>query len=214
MKLDDRLIVLHYTRYGENAVVLHTLSRTWGRRSFMVRNASRTIAFFQPLALLDCVVTENPKSKLMGAGNFSNAAALSGIRNSAGKNAISMFMAEVLLRCFQEGMEENGIFEWCQGEILLLDALKADYSNFHIRFLLDLAAAMGFSPSYEDLLPFMEDSAAKMLCFIQNDEASSMLIPMSGKERAALCGRLLKYLEFHLETPVHIRSLSILQELF
>lgn len=214
MKSDDRLIVLHYTRYGENAVVLHTLSRTWGRRSFMVRNASRSIAFFQPLALLDCTVTENPKSQLMGAGNFSNAAPLSGIRNSAGKNAISMFMAEVLLRCLQEGTEENGFFDWCQTEILLLDALKADYSNFHIRFLLDMAAALGFCPSHEDLLPFMEDSAAKMLCFIQNDQACSMLIPMSGKERADLCEHLLKYLQFHLETPVHIRSLAILRELF
>lgn len=208
------MIVLHYTRYGENAVILHTLSRTLGRRSFIVRNASRSIAFFQPLALLDCTVTENPKSQLMSAGSFSSAAPLSGIRDSAIKNAMSMFMAEVLLRCLREGVEENGIFDWCQGEILLLDAMKADYSNFHIRFLLDLASALGFSPSYEDLLPFMEDSAAKMLCIIQKDKASSMLVPLSGKERSTICERLLKYLEFHLETAVHIRSLDILRELF
>ena len=33
------LIVLSTTKVGENALVVHTLSREWGRRGFLVRSA-------------------------------------------------------------------------------------------------------------------------------------------------------------------------------
>ena len=51
MKVNTQLIVLHTTRYGENSVILHTLGREYGRRSFFVRNASKKqmMTLFQPL---------------------------------------------------------------------------------------------------------------------------------------------------------------------
>lgn len=213
MKVQDRVIVLNGTPFSEKSLVLHCLSREWGRRSFLVSNASRLMPFFQPLNILDCEVAENPKSRLYKASSFSSVAPLAGIRSSYGKNAISMFMAEVLYRALREDVSEPGLFAWCQEEILLLDALQADYANFHIRFLLDFASAMGFSPSYDALLPFLDDSAALAGEFLSRDAADSMLIPVSGARRSDLCARLLKYLECHLEAPLKIRSLSVLQEI-
>ena len=35
-------IVLTTTKVGENALVVHTLSREWGRRGFLVRSAKKT----------------------------------------------------------------------------------------------------------------------------------------------------------------------------
>lgn len=213
MHSPDRIIILNTTRYSERSLVLHCLSRQWCRRSFLVGNASKLMPFFQPLSILDCDIADNPKSTLKNAKNFSDAHVLTGIRSSYGKNAISMFMAEVLYRALREGVEEPGLFEWCEGEIMLLDALEGNYANFHIRFLLDFAAAMGFSPSYEALLPFLEDSAAAARDFLQCDAADAMVIQLTGAKRSELCARLLKYISFHLETNLNIKSLEVLQEI-
>lgn len=213
MKDADRIIVLHSTAFSEKSLVIHCLSRQYGRRSFLVGNVSRTAAFFQPLNILDCEIAANPKSSLFRASAFQSAHPLAGIRSSYGKNAISMFMAEVLFRALREDADESGLFEWMESEILLLDALEGSYANFHIRFLLDFAAAMGFSPSMEALLPFMEECGAAAGTFLRCSPADSMLVPLNGTQRSFLCTRLLKYLEFHLESKLNIRSLAILQEL-
>ena len=213
MRDADRIIVLHSTAFSEKSLVIHCLSRQYGRRSFLVGNATRSMAFFQPLNILDCEISPNPKSSLFKASGFASAHSLTGIRSSYGKNAISMFMAEVLFRALREETGETGLFEWMEGEILLLDALEQSYANFHIRFLLDFAAAMGFSPSMDALMPFLEDSCTVAGEFLRSGVADSMLIPLNGRERSQLCAKLLKYLEFHLESALNIRSLSVLQEL-
>lgn len=213
MKNADRIIVLHSTAFSEKSLVIHCLSRQYGRRSFLVGNVSRSTAFFQPLNILDCDIAANPRSSLFRASAFASAHPLAGIRSSYGKNAISMFMAEVLFRALREDADETGLFEWMESEILLLDALEGSYANFHIRFLMDFAAAMGFSPSMEALLPFLEDSSVTAGRFLSGTPADSMLVPLSGKERSELCTRLLKYLEFHLESALNVRSLAILQEI-
>lgn len=213
MKEADRIIVLHSTAFSEKSLVIHCLSRQYGRRSFLVGNISRSMAFFQPMNILDCEIAANPKSSLFKASGFVSAHPLAGIRSSFGKNAISMFMAEILFRGLKEGIDEPGLFEWMESEILLLDALEGSYANFHIRFLLDFAAAMGFSPSMEALLPFLEESSAVAGRFLTGTPADSMLIPLTGEQRSLLCARLLKYLEFHLESALNIRSLAILQEI-
>lgn len=214
MVSSDEIIILHYTRFSEKAVVLHCLSKTSGRCGYMVKDASRQMAFFQPLSILECEVTSNPKSSLSTIKNIWQKEPLNGIRNSVGKNAISMFMAEVVYRSTREGTLEGGLFEWFKEEIALLDALQCDYSNFHIRFLLDLAGAMGFMPDFDAISPFLEDSAPAVQAFMDCSFADSMLIPLSGSMRSTICTRLIKYLECHLDYPLKIRSLAVLAELF
>lgn len=210
----ERIIILHHTAFSDKSVVLHTLSQTYGRRSFMVRNATRCMNFFQPLNILECNVSDSGKGQLLQASAFSEYRPLLGLRGSMGKNAISMFMAEVLYRSLREGALEPGLFEWCESQIMLLDALQASYANFHIRFLLDYAGAIGFAPHYEALLPFMGESISGMEEFLHSDFTEAMLIPMHGAQRTDLCNGLLKYLEFHMEVPIRVRSLSVLGELF
>lgn len=214
MTTADEIIVLHYTRFGEKGVVLHTLSQNFGRRSFLVKDASRLMAWFQPLNVLQCEITDSGKSQLFCARAFRDSRPVMGIRASMGKNAISMFMAEVLYRATREGNEEPGLYEWCKQEIHLLDSMQSDYSNFHIRFLLDFASAMGFAPSFDTLMPFTGEASAVVQQFLQADFAQSMLIRISGDRRNDICGKLLKFIEFHLDVPLRVKSLGVLGELF
>ncbi|MGM9789316.1 MAG: DNA repair protein RecO [Candidatus Cryptobacteroides sp.] len=215
MTYDDRIIVLNTTRVKENSIVLHTISRTYGRRSFLVhvgKNAG--MSYFLPLNLLEVSVTENPKSDLWYARVVSAEAPLNSIRDNIYKNTISLFMAEVLFRIVKQGNAEDGLYDWCRRQILTLDALETDFSNFHIRFLLELAVALGFRPQVNDILPFTGEYQSVIESFMTSSLAESMLIPLSGQVRNDLASSLIRYLEFHTESTINIRSLAVLRELF
>ena len=215
MKTPTQLIVLAYTKFGESSVVLHTLSREYGRRSFLVKIGKRTtMSLFLPLNILEATVVENPKSTLWKAYSFTSVNPLIGIRNNMRKNSITMFMSEVLYRTVKDGEKEEGFFDWCLSQILLLDALEGNYSNFHINFLLELSGALGFSPTVEGIAPFVRDDFAKVKEFLQSDLPSAMLIPLTGDERNAICEEVLSYLEYHTESRINVRSLGVLKELY
>ena len=157
MTTGTELIVLHTTKFGENSIVVHTLSRDYGRRSFLVRGAGKKVmSLLLPLNILEAEITESTKSTLYTARNLTSRHPLLGIRNNIYKNTMTMFLSEVIYRTIKEGAQEHDLFEWCRGQILLLSAMESDFSNFHIRFLLELSVALGFSPETSDLMPFVE----------------------------------------------------------
>ena len=208
-------IVLSCTKVGENALVVHTLSKEWGRRGFWVRSAAKAgMSHFLPLNLLEGQVVENPKSELWTLKNIGPVAPLNGIRNNIYKNTMTLFLSEVLLRMLKDGTNEDGLYEWCVGSILTLDALESDFSNFHIRFLLELAGALGFRPTLQDVAPFAGEHIGYLQPFLQCSFEESMLLPLSGDTRNALCDVLLQYLSYHTDTPIQVKSLPVLHELF
>ena len=107
-----RLIILNTTKIGERSLVLHALSPDWGRRSFVAAvPKGGGMALFQPLSVLDAEVVENPKSDLWRAHAFSASHPLAGIRTSPAKNAMTLFMSEVLYRTVRDGTCEAGLFD-------------------------------------------------------------------------------------------------------
>ena len=215
MTQNTELIVLHTTKFGENSIVVHTLSREYGRRSFLVRGAGkRLMSLFLPLNILEADVQESTKSTLFTARNLTARHPLLGIRSNVFKNSMTMFMSEVLYRVIKEGAAEQGLYEWCERNILLLDAVQNDFSNFHLRFLLELTVALGFSPESRDLQPFVGDHYPTVERFMQTSLAESMLIPLNGSVRNEIAEEILRYIEFHTESSVNINSLKVLRDLF
>ncbi len=209
------LIVLGTTKVGDTGLVVHMLSRELGRRGFIVRPGKKASAsLFLPLNILEADVVENPKSELWSLKNLSARDSLEGIRGNIHKNTMTLFLSEVLFRTLQEGVLEDGLYEWCVGSILTLNALEGDFANFHIRWLLELAGALGFRPSWEDLAPFAEENALALKQFLSADFGESMLLPLNGSVRNALAESLVRYLEFHTEQPIRVKSLAVLRELY
>ena len=215
MTTSTELIVLHTTKFGENSIVVHTLSRDYGRRSFLVRGAGKKVmSLLLPLNILEAEITESTKSTLYTARNLTSRHPLLGIRNNIYKNTMTMFLSEVIYRTIKEGAQEHDLFEWCRGQILLLSAMESDFSNFHIRFLLELSVALGFSPETSDLMPFVEENYTTVSQFMTASFAESMLIPLSGQVRNKICEDVLRYIEYHTESILTINSLKVLRELF
>lgn len=209
------LIVLGTTKVGENALVVHTLSREWGRRGFLVRSARKTgTALFLPLNILEADVVENPKSELWSLKGILLKDALPGIREDLQKNTMTLFLAEVLFRTLREGVNEDGLYEWCVGSILTLNALESDYANFPVRFLLELSGALGFRPSFDDIAPFAGEHLPQMKALVTGSFTECMLLPLSGAVRNALCEELLQYLSYHTDSNIQVKSLAVLRELY
>ena len=214
--INTGLIVLHTTKFGENSLVVHTLSREYGRRSFLVRGVGKkaSMSLFLPLNILEADIQENSRSDLFTARNIVARHPLLGIRNNIFKNSMTMFLSEVLYRVIKDGAAEQGLFEWCEKNILLLDSIQTDFSNFHIRFLLELSVALGFSPEAKDLAPFVGDHYLVAEQFMTLSFAESMLIPLNGTVRNEIAEEILRYIEFHSESAVNVNSLKVLRELF
>ncbi len=215
MTTATELIVLHTTKFGENSIVVHTLSRDYGRRSFLVRGAGKkAMSLFLPMSILEADITESSKSTLYTARNLSAKHHLLGIRNSVFKNSMTMFLSEVLYRALKDGTAEQGLYEWCEKNIILLDAIESEFSNFHIYFLLELAVVLGFSPVTRDLTPFVGAHTDVVRQFMSEQFAQAMLIPLSGAVRNEIAEGILRYLEFHTESSLNVNSLKVLRELF
>ena len=216
MTVNIELIVLHTTKTGDNYIVVHTLSKEYGRRSFLIRGAGKksTMAMLLPLSIIEADVVETTKSTLFTARNLSSRYPLLGIRNNLYKNSMTLFLSEVLYRTVKDGANEDGLYGWCVKNILLLDALDSDFSNFHIRFLLEFAVALGFSPESRDLAPFMGENFPIVEKFMKDSFADAMMIPLNGSVRNEIAEGILRYIEFHSDSAINVASLNVLRELF
>lgn len=215
MNISTQLIILNITKTGEKSVVLHTLSPDFGRKSFITTvSKSSPMAMFQPLNILDAEVIENPKSDLWRLRSISAGHALNSIRTNLYKNSITLFMSEVLFRAVKDGAREDGLFEWCTKQILTLEAMGSDFSNFHLRFLLELAGELGFRPDREGIAPFAGAQYDHIASLLTSSFAESMLVPLTGNDRNEIATALLEYLSFHSESRIEARSLKVLKELF
>ena len=213
MTTATRIIVLNTTKVGDKSLVVHALSRELGRRSFIVSAGGRNSgALWQPLSILDGEALENPKSDLWRLKGVSAASPLNGLRGDLLRGAISLFMAEVLYRTVREGAEP-GLYDWCERSILTLDALTESYANYHLRWLLELSSALGFTPSTEDLAPFAGEHY-RDIAALSGPYDQALLLPLSGAARSEIAEALLQYLSAHLEYQLNIRSLGVLGEIF
>ncbi|MDD7454806.1 MAG: recombination protein O N-terminal domain-containing protein [Bacteroidales bacterium] len=254
MNTKAELIVLNHTKFGENSIVLHTISNEYGRKGFLVRLSSKnSMALFLPMNILEAEISENPKSQLWRVSNFVCLSPLNGIRGDIRKNTMTVFMSEVLYRAILENTNEGGLASWLKQEILTLDALESDFSNFHLLFLLDLCSALGFRPSISGLAPFAGTQLSNIEALLRNyyrtfqgfsshdgisqsaslqgglsqssfsqdnpqgsstGLAKALMQPLRGTDRNEIAEAIIRYISYHTETSLNIRSLAILREIF
>ena len=72
MTINTELIVLHTTKFGENSIVVHTLSKEYGRRSFLIRGVGKkaVMTLMLPLTVLEAEIVQTSKSTLYTARNL------------------------------------------------------------------------------------------------------------------------------------------------
>lgn len=208
-------IVLGQTKLNDTSVIIHSIAENYGRQGFVTRYSKKNSSvLYLPLNILEGSVSEKNKPGLMRLHGASLKSPLFGIRSNVYKNTMTLFMSEVLFRVVREGADVDGLYPWCVKKIMTLDALEADFSNFHIRFLIEFASVLGFTPSVDDVRPFAGAKTDILSGFINQSFEEAMMIPLSGCIRNELADIILRYIEYHIGSAINIRSLKVLRELF
>ena len=229
----SRIIVLHLTKYGDSGLVVHAIDSEAGRCSYMLRGAGRNkqvaIGPLHNLAILDIISVANPRRSMAQLKEYEPAVHLDSLRSDIDKNAIALFISELLYRTVVEQNYDPHLFAWLCEAIVNLDAIGQSapdntpgsspaIANFHLWFLAGLCTVLGFGPSGEGLFDGCDMFNAENLALLRQISAAgfseAMAIPLNGSRRRDFCNQMVRYLSYHLGLNLNLRSLDVLHDLY
>jgi len=150
-------IVLRTVKYGETSLVVTIFTELFGLQSYLV-NGVRTPTkkghpkanLFQPSAILDLVAYRNEFKNLQRLKEFRWSYVYQHILSDVRKNAVALFMIELLTKCLKQPEANAELFYFVEDALTHLDeANDAVTANFPLFFALHLAVFFGFRISDE-----------------------------------------------------------------
>jgi DNA repair protein RecO (recombination protein O) len=150
-------IVLRSVKYGETSLIVTIFTELFGLQSYLV-NGVRTVTkkgtpkatFFQPTAILDLVAYRNEFKNLQRLKEFKWAYLYQHILSDVRKNAVALFMIELLSKCLKQPEANAELFYFVEDALQHLDeANDTVTANFPLFFALHLAVFFGFRISDE-----------------------------------------------------------------
>lgn len=218
-------IVINHTKFKETSIVVNIYTEQFGIRAYIengIRSAKskNKIALFQPLTLLEMVVFENDKKSIKRLSEIKCSHPFQTIPYEIGKSSIALFLAEILKKCLKEEEPNFQLFNFLSNSILYLDNPNAEYSNFHLIFLVKLAAYLGFSPETADQVliefqavnykPFHTELITQFNQLLAKNFGEKMEI--NRHQRSDLLDIILSFYKIHMEGFGTLKSNLILKE--
>jgi DNA repair protein RecO (recombination protein O) len=145
-------IVLRSVKYGETSLVVTLFTELFGVQSYMVngvrqvsKKGSAKANHFQPASILDLVVYKNDFKNLQRIKEFKWGRLYQHIFSDVWKNAVALFMIELLNKSVKEPESNPDLFYFTEDALLHLDgASPAVAANMPLFFALHLAVFFGF----------------------------------------------------------------------
>ena len=182
-------IVLSLQPHSDKAHILHAYTRASGRVNYMVYGLGRknTAGKYSPLSIVQ--LTADERSIRTAQLSFVPMTTVT----DPYKRTIALFISEVLYHVLRHPMPDEPMFDFIAQAIQALDEAE-EPQNFHIDFLIGLAAKLGFA--------------------IPEDDALMAVVPHTRTERQKKLRDLCADFEEHVETWQDPKSLNILTEVF
>jgi DNA repair protein RecO (recombination protein O) len=145
-------IVLRTVKYGETSIIVTIFTELFGIQSYLV-NGVRTTSkkgstrsnFFQPASILDLVVYHNDLKQLNRLKEFKWSVLYRQILSDVPKNAVALFMVELLTKSLKQPETNAELFEFTEDCFLKLDeCTNAVLANLPLFFTLHLSHFLGF----------------------------------------------------------------------
>jgi DNA repair protein RecO (recombination protein O) len=231
-----RAIVLKAVKYGDNSLIVKLLTEKNGLRSFMVKgaynkNAKIRTALFQPLTLLD-IISADTRGELGYLKEAGIEYAYKSIPYEINKNAIVLFLCELLSKSIQDSETDIELFCFIHDALTHLDEAEANYADLPLQFSIELSRHLGFAPNIGDYKPgyvfdleegcFRHDSANSVyvidyqfsnlfyqLCKINIFE--NVMMNLRNAERRQLLDAMIAYYKLHVSGFNEIKSNEILK---
>ena len=153
-------IVLRAVKYGETSLIVTMFTELFGLQSYLVngvrtstKKGSGKANLFQPTAILDLVVYHNELKHLNRIKEFKWSYLYKNIFSDVPKNAVALFMIELLTKCLKQPEANPELFEFCEDAFIHLDESSGSVmANFPLFFALHLPVFFGFriSDEYSD----------------------------------------------------------------
>ncbi len=150
-------IVLRAVKYGETSLIVTMFTELFGLQSYLVngvrtstKKGSGKANLFQPTAILDLVVYHNELKHLNRIKEFKWSYLYKNIFSDVPKNAVALFMIELLTKCLKQPEANPELFEFCEDAFIHLDESTGSVmANFPLFFALHLPVFFGFRISDE-----------------------------------------------------------------
>ena len=200
-------IVLAFLPHSDKARILHAYTRAYGRINYMVYGSGRKhpVGLYTPLTCLQ-ITADYPAATSSQLPTLKEVCPLSATSDGNSMpniytQTIALFIAEVLYNTLRHPMPDEPMFDFIAASARDLNSLSADYkqkemANFHLSFLIDFAARLGFA---------IDDCG---------EHAVLLSIPQTREQRQTQLRRLCAYFEQHVDNWIMPRSLEVLMDVF
>jgi DNA repair protein RecO (recombination protein O) len=247
-KVPDKLhktkgIVLRTVKYGETSIIVSLFTELFGVQSYLVngvrastRKGSGKANLFQPSAQLDLIVYHNELKQLNRIKEFKWGYIYQHILSDVRKNAVALFMVELLTKCLKQPEANPDLFYFTEDAFMQLDNSDDTITaNFPLFFALHLPVFLGLrlnddydqQHAFLDLQEggfvskqpthpyFLEDNqaavTAELLKVMQPGELAD--IKLNHDFRRNLLHRYETYYALHIQDFGSMRTLPVLKEI-
>ena len=232
-------IVLRIVRYSDKSSIATVYTREFGRISYMIyglsgKKSSTKSALFLPLSIIEINAVHHPGKELQQLKDVRIEYALNGISSDPAKNAIALFLTELLHKTLKQPEADETVFDFIKQGIQLLNEMKEGIANFHLIFMLKLTRYLGFEPNredeeayYFDLLNgiFLRDKpmhvhflsaeiTSVFASVLHCDFITMENLHLNRSKRNDLLDGLIEYYRLHMPDFHGLNSTAVLRELF
>lgn len=240
--MDQQLegIVLRTIKYNDRYLIADMYTNKLGRASFLVPKSSSKRAkvkssLFQPLSLLSFIIQDRTKGSLYRITEVRVTTMFVDIPYDARKLSIAFFIADFLQKSLKEQEENRPLYSFLYHSLVWLDNSSAEFSNFHLVFLLRLTRFLGIYPHLEDYVPnaYFDLLAADFslhkplhTSFISQQEAQFLLqlmrlnyrtmylFKMTREQRNRALELVIDFYKIHLPELSTMKTMDVLKQLF
>lgn len=233
-------IVLNTIRYSDKHNIVHIYTDGRGLMSFAVPQgkthaARMRNAMLMPLSLIDLEATMRNGHELSMLREVRRNYPLATLYSDPIKNAIALFISELLAHVIQEPEGNSYLFRYIEQSVQLLEQMPDQIANFHICFLFHLGAHLGIQPNLESyrkgywfdmtegvFVPaavrghdLLQPQEAQVIHLLSRMTFSNMTVfRFNREERNRMLDVIISYYRLHNAAIGTLRSPYILKQLF
>lgn len=204
-------LILTVRKNTGNNVIVDCYTKELGRKAFIYSFTKKNKghkALLSPMNWINFSVQGSVHQRLQRIKDLQPYHLYQSIGNHPVKNLIALFLSEVIASTVKEEYEDQDLFLFLENALWYFDELPEAYENFHLSFLVGLAAMLGIAPpvdqedindaNYAMWLSKMnpsEQASFKQICLCPINQAHHLQI--SGKERRQQLNYILDYLQHY-----------------
>jgi DNA repair protein RecO (recombination protein O) len=232
-------IVLLTTKFSESSLIVKIYTLDHGLQSYITsgsrsKKSKNKGNLFQPLALVDIVVSGSERASLKRITELATNHAYTDLPYNIIKSSIALFINEILVHVFREPHPDEDLFQFIKSSLLMLDLSTDNCANFHLSFMLQLSRFLGFYPQgahsrdssvfdlqegrFVNYIPshphYLTSAPAALLSdLLKAGYSGAVSISMSRAERRQLLNALVLFYQLHITSFGTIRSAEVLEEI-